>query len=66
MTNGQRTVTTMLAVVAVTLGPSLIVRGSPPAGAQPMGLVCPWDLDNSGDVGVKDLLVLLGNWGPCP
>ena len=28
--------------------------------------VCPADLDNSGDVGVKDLLFLLGAWGPCP
>ena len=27
---------------------------------------CPWDFDDSGDVGVKDLLVLLGAWGPCP
>ena len=27
---------------------------------------CPADFDNSGDVGVKDLLALLGNWGPCP
>ena len=27
---------------------------------------CPWDFDNSGDVGVKDLLFLLGAWGPCP
>ena len=27
---------------------------------------CPWDVDSSGDVGVKDLLFLLGNWGPCP
>ena len=27
---------------------------------------CPSDLDGSGDVGVKDLLVLLGAWGPCP
>ncbi|MCZ6850911.1 MAG: hypothetical protein O7F17_04650, partial [Planctomycetota bacterium] len=25
---------------------------------------CPWDLDDSGDVGVKDLLILLGAWGP--
>ncbi len=23
-------------------------------------------LDASGDVGVKDLLILLGTWGPCP
>ena len=27
---------------------------------------CPWDLDNSGAVDVKDLLFLLGAWGPCP
>ncbi len=27
---------------------------------------CPWDLDNNNDVGVKDLLFLLGTWGPCP
>ncbi len=27
---------------------------------------CPGDLDGSGDVGVKDLLILLGAWGPCP
>ena len=27
---------------------------------------CPWDFDDSGDVGVKDLLFLLGAWGPCP
>ncbi|MCH7847246.1 MAG: hypothetical protein IIB53_02675 [Planctomycetes bacterium] len=26
---------------------------------------CPWDLDDDGDVGVKDLLILLGAWGPC-
>ena len=29
-------------------------------------LSCPADLDGSGDVGVKDLLFLLGAWGPCP
>ena len=28
--------------------------------------ICRWDLDASGDVGVKDLLFLLGAWGPCP
>ena len=27
---------------------------------------CPWDLDGSGAVDVKDLLFLLGAWGPCP
>ncbi len=26
---------------------------------------CPGDLDHTGDVGVKDLLELLGNWGAC-
>ena len=25
----------------------------------------PGDLDGDGSVGVKDLLILLGNWGPC-
>ena len=30
------------------------------------GKPCPADFDNSGDVGVKDLLFLLGTWGPCP
>ena len=29
-------------------------------------VLCAWDLDGSGDVGVKDLLFLLGAWGPCP
>jgi hypothetical protein len=32
------------------------------AGAPP----CPADLVVDGDVGVKDLLFLLGAWGPCP
>ncbi len=26
---------------------------------------CPADLDCDGEVGVLDLLQLLGNWGPC-
>ena len=26
---------------------------------------CPWDLDNTGSVGVSDLLDLLASWGPC-
>ena len=25
-----------------------------------------WDVDNTGAVGVPDLLSLLGSWGPCP
>ncbi len=27
---------------------------------------CPWDLDGNNDVGVGDLLILLGAWGPNP
>ncbi|MHC5027991.1 MAG: hypothetical protein ACYTGR_14645, partial [Planctomycetota bacterium] len=27
---------------------------------------CPWDLNESGDVEVLDLVDLIGNWGPCP
>ena len=27
---------------------------------------CPADLDGDGIVGTSDLIVLLGNWGPCP
>ncbi|MCH7846880.1 MAG: hypothetical protein IIB53_00830 [Planctomycetes bacterium] len=30
-----------------------------------VGLSLPGDLDGDGTVGVKDLLILLGNWGPC-
>ncbi|MCP4759044.1 MAG: hypothetical protein GY894_11145 [Planctomycetes bacterium] len=28
--------------------------------------VCPSDIDGSGDVGVDDLLQVIGDWGPCP
>ena len=31
-----------------------------------VGCACPADLDANGSVGVKDLLFLLGVWGPCP
>ncbi|MCH9033051.1 MAG: hypothetical protein IID42_00930 [Planctomycetes bacterium] len=37
----------------------------PGVGSAP-GAPCPADLDGSGDVGVKDLLILLGVWGSCP
>ena len=66
MNIGQRTVAGLLAVTSVTLGPSVMVQGSAPARAQPMGLVCPWDLDDSGDVDVPDLLRLLATWGNIP
>jgi photosystem II stability/assembly factor-like uncharacterized protein len=32
----------------------------------PTGAPCPWDLDDSGSVGITDLLVLLAAWGPNP
>ncbi len=35
-------------------------------GAEFAEPACPGDLDSSGDVGVNDLLFLLGAWGPCP
>ncbi|MCH7847866.1 MAG: FG-GAP repeat protein [Planctomycetes bacterium] len=37
-----------------------------PDECEPPPPECPGDLDGSGDVGVKDLLFLLGAWGPCP
>ena len=27
---------------------------------------CPADIDGSGDVGIGDFLLVLGQWGPCP
>ena len=38
--------------------------GSPALRLNPI-LPTPGDLDGDGVVGVKDLLILLGNWGPC-
>ena len=67
MTNGQRTVTSMLAVAAVMLGVNLIVRGSPPAGGQATSVACPEDCQEfpDGAVNVPDLLELLSQWGAC-
>ena len=53
---------------SMVLGSVCLVAGAvfataTPAQAGPPG--CPADFDNSGDVGVKDLLFLLGAWGPC-
>ena len=51
----------------VTLG--LFRPGTPESVAFTVmvpGQGCVADLDGSGDVGVKDLLILLGVWGPCP
>ncbi len=65
MTKGQRTVSGLLAVIAVTLGPSLIMRGTPSARAEPMGGPCPEDCQAvpDGTVNVPDLLALLAAWG---
>ncbi len=65
MTKGQRTVAGVLAVMAVTFGPGLIVRDSPTAGAQAMGGACPEDCQAvpDGAVNVPDLLALLSQWG---
>ena len=44
-------------------------NGDPPIvdmGAYEFQVTCPWDLDCNGSVGVGDLLILLGVWGPCP
>ena len=30
------------------------------------GAPCPWDLDEDGNVGVGDMLLLFAVWGPCP
>lgn len=43
-------------------------RGTASAGLailELVGLLNPADLDGDGSVGVKDLLILLGDWGPC-
>ena len=51
---------------AMTGGTFALLGGFWPGAGSAPGAPCPADFDNSGDVGVKDLLVLLGNWGPCP
>ena len=43
--------------VGVSLALSFSTHAAPPCNA---------DLDDDGAVGVKDLLILLGAWGPCP
>ncbi len=51
---------------SMTGGPFMLTGGFlAGVGAAP-GTPCPADFDDSGDVGVKDLLFLLGTWGPCP
>ena len=54
MTKGQRTVVSLLAVVAVLLGLNLIVGGSTPAAAQAQGMGRP----------PQAVAMLVGNFGP--
>ena len=51
---------------AMTGGAFSLLGGFWPGAGSAPGEPCPADFDASGDVGVKDLLFLLGTWGPCP
>jgi hypothetical protein len=60
--------------LAVVAGESYVLRIGGQSGAQGSGtldidcqpsLPCPWDFDNSGDVGTSDFFALLQNWGLC-
>ena len=59
----------ILAIVTHCPCPNWATRVDHPSFAaareQLCSLPCPWDLDDSGDVGVSDFLELLGAWGPC-
>ena len=39
--------------------PALTIEFTPPA-------VCPADVDDDGEVGINDFLLVLANWGLCP
>ncbi len=51
---------------ALTKGASTWTNNAGASGTLVETSPCPADFDNSGGVGVKDLLFLLGAWGPCP
>jgi len=50
----------------MTGGPFALTGGFWAGVGSAPGIPCPADFDNSGDVGVNDLLFLLGTWGDCP
>ena len=50
----------------MTGGPFVLTGGFWAGAGSAPGAPCPADLDGNNDVGVGDLLILLGNWGPCP
>ena len=51
---------------AMTGGAFALLGGFWPGAGSAPGTPCPADFDDSGAVDVKDLLFLLGAWGPCP
>ena len=51
---------------AMTGGNFALLGGFWPGAGSAPGAPCPADFDNSGDVGVPDLLFLLGTFGSCP
>ncbi len=51
---------------AMTGGTFSLLGGFWPGAGSAPGAPCPADFDDSGAVDVKDLLFLLGAWGPCP
>ena len=51
---------------AMTGGTFTLLGGFWPGAGSAPGVPCPADFDNSSAVDVKDLLFLLGAWGPCP
>ena len=71
MTNGQRTITTLLAIVAALLAVNIIVQTARPAKAAtvPAGAAgtCPSDVNGDAVVNVLDLVDLLLDFGTeCP
>ena len=50
---------------AMTGGAFSLLGGFWPGAGSAPGVPCPADFDNTGDVGVNDLLFLLGTWGDC-
>ncbi len=51
---------------ALTKGASTWTNNAEDSGTLEEPSSCPWDLDGNTDVGIGDLLILLGAWGPNP
>ena len=65
MTKGQRTIASLLAVVAVLLAVNIIIQTSRPAeaGGVARGGTCPTDITQDGFTNVNDLVELLLAFG---